>query len=98
MILDTEGEFLVTMLNVNMQNTELTCKQLIGNNTDEFGTHTLNNPSCVIDKCEFGDNLMEVEKIEMMNLLNEFRDTFAKNAKKRQTTDIIEHRILTADS
>ena len=34
----------------------------------------------------------------MRNLLNEFSDTFAKNAKKPQTMDIIEHHILTGDS
>ena len=103
---DTEGEFLLTILNVNTHTTELKKKILIGNivqpngviYTDESDTDILTNPKSVIDTCEIGDNLPEAEEGAMRNLLREFSDIFAKNAKKPQTTHVIEHRILTGDS
>ena len=106
---DVKGQFLLTLLNTNVDSVHLKKKQVIGKLLPESKTFAVLYPSNIpenSDNCEpnfrvdsvaIGKNLSNHETVKIKELLKEFSDVFAVNPKKpRRTT--LEHRIITPDA
>ena len=104
---DVDGHFMVTLLNVNSKDILLKKKQVVGYVVEEeklkvakvesFDYHE-GKTQHAFKKCTISDNLTEEQKNSMKKLLSRNDDLFAVDPKKPNTTNFVQHRILTGDS
>ena len=88
---DADGQFMVTVLNVNEQEMRLKKKQLVGyiEEPSEIIAEVDRGDADIqteLNKVQYGTKLDESQKKDLNDLIHEYRDIFASNPKKLEFT------------
>ena len=105
---DVNGKFRITVLNTNEEEIRLKKRFKIGSmckscnmvskveilnrgNFENISSDTVN----FRDKVKYGNQLNEIEKLKLKDLVSEYNDIFASDPKSPKRTNLVEHRIET---